>query len=88
MSNNGVQNKMTLSQYRFIANREDDSKIGMTASSTYAITRRKFERNFYSGFVRGSYAYYIASDNNPRTERIRSFKVMRVCHDSNSMNYH
>ena len=83
MSNNGVQNKMTLSQYRFIANREDNSKIVMTTSATYAITRRKFERNFYSGFVRGSYAYYIASDNNPRTDRVHSFKVMRVCHDSN-----
>ena len=81
--NNGVQNEMTLSQFRFIANQGHNIKMIMTASATYTITRRKFERNFYSGFVRGSYAYYIASDNNPRTGRVRSFKVMRVCHDSN-----
>ena len=85
IANNGVQNEMTLSQYRFIANQDDNNKIIVmpVASATYTITRKKFERNFYSGFVRGRYAYYIASDNNPRIDQVRSFKVMRVCHDSN-----
>ena len=52
-------------------------------SATYDITRSGFERNFYGGFVRGSYAYYFASDNSPPTDQVRSFKVMRVCHNSN-----
>ena len=78
-SNNGVQNEMTLSQYRFTASQDD-----MVASATYTINRNEFERNLYGGFVRGSYAYYIASDNNPpRIEGVRNFKVMRVCHNSN-----
>ena len=75
---NGAQNEITLSQYRFTASQND-----MVASATYEIDRNGFERNFYSGFVRGSFAYYIASDNNPPTDNVRSFKVMRVCHNSN-----
>ena len=55
----------------------------MVASATYEIRRNEFERNFYGGFVRGSFAYYIASDNNPRMDDVRNFKVMRVCHNSN-----
>ena len=78
-SNNGAQNEMTLSQYRFIASQND-----MVASAMYAFERSGFERNFYGGFVRGSFAYYIASDNNPpTTDNVRNFKVMRVCHNSN-----
>ena len=75
---NGVQNEMTLSQYRFTASQNDT-----VASATYTITRNEFERNFYGGFVRASHAYYFASDNNPPNSQVRSFKVMRVCHNSN-----
>ena len=74
----GVQNKIILSQYRFTASQNDT-----VASATYTITRSEFERNFYGGFVRGSYAYHFASDNNPPGIQVRSFKVMRVCHNSN-----
>jgi hypothetical protein len=76
--NNGMQNEMNLSQYRFTASQSD-----MVASATYTFTRNDFERNFYGGFVRGSYAYFFASDNNPRTDSVRNFKVIRVCHNSN-----
>ena len=75
---NGARNEMTLSQYRFTASQND-----MVASATYEIDRSGFERNLYGGFVRGSFAYYIASDNNPTTDGVRNFKVMRVCHNRN-----
>ena len=71
----GAQNEMTLSQYRFTANQTD--------MATYTIDRSEFERNFYGGFVRGSYAYFFASDNNPTENQVRNFKVIRVCHNSN-----
>jgi hypothetical protein len=75
VTNNGIQNEMILSQYRFIAND--------TVAATYTITRNEFERNFYGGFVSGSYVYFFASDNNPIVDQVRNFKVMRVCHNSN-----
>ena len=64
-----------LGQYGF------DGNQSSSASRSYIITENGFVRNFYgSGFIRGNNAYYFAVDNDPGT--LRSFKVMRVCHNS------
>ena len=73
IGNSGVQEQITLSQYKFTD--------GAAKSNDYDITRLpKFERNIYGGFVSGNHAYYFAVDNNP--SRIRDIRVMRVCHNS------
>ena len=69
--NVGAQQQITLGQFGF---------DGTVESNNYDITRASFERNFYSGFIQGSNAYYFAMDNNPNG--IRNIRVMRVCHNS------
>ena len=71
----GQSSQMLLSQHFFAGNQNGSSESG-----TYDISRNEFERHFFGGFVKGSNAYYFAVDNNPND--IRSFRVMRVCHNS------
>ena len=73
----GAQQQIILGQYGFAGSRN-----GTVESGTYGISRSEFERNFYGGFVRGSNAYYFATDNRPLVGDVRSIKVMRVCHNS------
>lgn len=68
----GAQRQMTLAQFEL----NDNS----TECNNYDITAINFERNFYDGFIKGDNAYYFAIDSNPT--RVRSMRVMRVCHDS------
>ena len=68
----GAQQQITLGQFEFDGNR--------TECNNYDITAVNFERNFYSGFVKGDNAYFFAIDNNPT--RVRDIRVMRVCHNS------
>ena len=51
---------------------------GFMRSSDYDVSNLPFYRDFVSGFVRGSYAYYVAFDS----ESIdgRGIRIMRVCH--------
>ena len=72
INDGGAQRKMTLAQFEL----NDNS----TECNNYGITAINFERNFFGGFVKGNNAYYFAIDSNPT--RIRSIRVMRVCHDS------
>ena len=72
----GAQQQMFLGQYGFAG-----SRISVAESQIYSISRDQFERNFYGGFVKGSYAYYLAVDSDPRD--VRDFKILRVCHNSN-----
>ena len=76
LDNSGAQRQILLNWYRYSGNQ--------MGSGTYDINRDGFERNFYDGFVKGSNAYYFATDNKPlnNDDRLRSFKVMRVCHNS------
>ena len=68
------QTEIVLGQYGF------DGSQSSSASRTYDITVIDFVRNFYgSGFIQGNNAYYFAVNNDLST---RSFKVMRVCHNS------
>ena len=73
IDNVGAQQQITLGQFEF-------DQYGNAKSNNYAITLQNFERNFYSGFIKGNNAYYFAVDNNPT--RIRDIRVMRVCHNS------
>ena len=72
----GDQEQIILRRYGFAG-----SQVGVDVSRSYEITENGFVRNFYGGFVRGSNAYYFATDNgNPSA--LRSVRVMRVCHNS------
>jgi hypothetical protein len=72
----GRQSGIVLGQYGFGGNQ--DSSV---ASRSYTITENGFVRNFYSsGFIRGNNTYYFVVDIDPSNRR--SFKVMRVCHNS------
>jgi hypothetical protein len=74
VDNGGAQRQMTLAQ--------SELDLGNTTEcNNYDITAINFERNFYDGFVKGDNAYYFAIDSNPT--RVRSIRVMRVCHNSN-----
>ena len=73
---NMEHNQMVLSQYIFTG-----AQSGSSASMTYDINRADFQRSFFGGFVKGSNAYYLGIDINPRD--FRSIRVLRVCHDSN-----
>lgn len=76
LDNSGAQRQILLNWYGYSGNQR--------GSGTYVINRGGFERNFYDGFVKGSNAYYFGTDNNPvnSDNRLRNFKVMRVCHNS------
>ena len=75
LNTQGAQERIILRRYGFAG-----SQAGIEVSGSYQITESNFVRNFYGGFVRGSYAYYFVIDNNPSD--VRSVRVMRVCHNS------
>ena len=71
----GRQTAIVLGQYEFGGSQNS------SASRSYDINTIGFVRNFYgNGFIRGNNTYYFAVDNDPSD--LRSFKVMRVCHNS------
>ena len=76
----GAQQQIFLNWYAYSGNQR--------GSGTYCINRDGFERRFYGGFVKGSNAYYFATDNINKPlnddDRLRNFKVMRVCNSSSS----
>ena len=76
----GAQRQIFLNWYAYSGNQ--------WGSGTYDINRDGFERSFYGGFVKGSNAYYFATDNINKPligdDRLRNFKVMRVCNNSSS----
>ena len=50
-------------------------------STDYEVSTENFQRDFFSGFLSGTYSYYIVSDHQPGA--VRDVRIMRVCHVTN-----
>ena len=67
-------NESSISQRAIDYNDDVDNVMGNF------LTENTFRRDYFSGFVRGDYAYYIVSDHG--TFIYRSVRIIRVCHCS------
>jgi len=55
-----------------------EAPTGPRRSTDYGVTESEFQRDFYGGFLSGSYAYYLVLDREPNP--VRDVRIMRVCH--------
>ena len=73
-----VNNSREMRLVQGYGSEESGRSSNFEKSREYTITRTGFQRDFFTGFSRGSNAYYIVSDHDPGP--LRSIRVLRVCH--------
>ena len=58
------------------------SSVSRTTLAARQTASSGFDRNFMSGFTAGGYAYYVALERPPGSNKL--FRIIRVCNDSES----
>eukprot|EP00731_Ephydatia_muelleri_P001990 Em0001g1990a len=59
-----------------------DRNLGRTSGNLFSVTANPFNRDWYGGFVAGSYAYFVVMDLSATSAPI-GVRVVRVCDNSN-----
>ena len=59
-----------------------DRNLGRTSGNLFSVTASPFNRDWYGGFVAGSYAYFVVMDLSATSAPI-GVRVVRVCDNSN-----
>ena len=57
--------------------------VSRTSGNLFSVTASSFTRNWYGGFVAGSYTYFVVLDVSTSAISRPSMRVLRVCDNSN-----
>ena len=57
--------------------------VSRTSGNLFSVTASSFTRNWYGGFVAGSYTYFVVLDSSTSSVSTPGMRLLRVCHKSN-----